>query len=220
MKKALRSLALVGGCCLGILGFHEAAYGQGFYFSGNLGVALADDVDLDRFLVRTPGIEFELDPGMRLSAAGGFNFNEYIGLGLETGFIYNNVDKAGGGGNIDAGLAHVPLLANVVLRYDKADCKWVPYLGAAVGGDVSVIALDHVRAPNGAVVDGSDSTLVFAWQVFGGLRYKLNAAMSIGGGYKFYSANGASWDVDGASGDISTGRAQIHSFGVDFTLKF
>jgi opacity protein-like surface antigen len=130
------------------------------------------------------------------------------------------VDKVTGGGSLDASLSHVPLLANVIVRYDKPDCKWVPYAGVAVGGDASVIALDHVRAPNGVVVDGSDSTLVFAWQVFGGVRYKFHPNMSIGAGYKFFSASSATWEVKRSSGDIETGTARVHSVGVDFSIKF
>ena len=220
MKNTLRSLALVGGCCFGLLAWPDVGHSQGFYLNGNAGVSLADKVDLHRFLVSTPGAKLDLDPGPRLSVAGGYNFCEYFAVQIETGYIYNNVKGVTGGGDIDASLSHVPLLADVVLQYDKADCNWVPYVGAGAGGDVSVITLDHVRAPNGGVVDGSAGTVVFAWQAFAGVRYKFNPNMSIGGGYKYFSANGASWDVRHTSGDIRSGTAAIHSFGVDFTWKF
>lgn len=220
MKNDLRCLAVLGGCCLGLSALTGVAHGQGFYLDAQAGASLADDVSLKRFVARTPGTKMELDPGPRLSVAGGYNFNDYIGAQLETGLMYNNVKSVTGGGNIDASLGHVPILADVVLRYDKQDLKWVPYLGAGAGGDVSVISLDHVRAPDGSVVDGSGSTVVFAWQVFAGARYKFNDTMSIGGGYKFYSASSASWDVRHARGDIEAGMARIHSFGVDFNMKF
>jgi hypothetical protein len=38
--------------------------------------------------------------------------------------------------------------------------------------------------------------------------------------YKYFSAESASWDVEDSSGDISAGSQQIHSIGVDFTIKF
>jgi len=220
MKNTARSLTLIGGCCLGWFALTETGQSQNFYFDANVGVSLADKVDLHRFVVPTPGAKVDLDPGPRLSVAGGYNFNEYLGAQLETGFIWNEVKSVTGGGNIDASLAHVPMLADVVVRYDKPDCKWVPYAGVGAGGDVSVISLDKVRAPNGAVVDGSGSDVVFAWQVFVGVRYKFRENMSIGGGYKFFSADGASWDVRHTSGDIQSGTAQVHSFGVDFNIRF
>jgi opacity protein-like surface antigen len=220
MKKTIHSLAFVGGCCLGLFVWPEMGRSQNFYFDADVGVSLADDVKVRQFVVPTPGAKVKLDPGPRLSVAGGYSFNEYLGAQLETGFIYNDVKSVTGAGSIDAALAHVPMLADLVVRYDKPDCKWVPYAGVGVGGDVSVIALDHVRAPNGAVVDGSGSDVVFAWQVFVGARYKFTQNMSIGGGYKFFSADGASWDVRHTSGDIRSGTAQVHSFGVDFNITF
>lgn len=220
MKKTFRSLALAVGCCCGSFAWPEVGHSQGFYLNANAGVSLADKVNLRQFLVPTRGAKIDLDPGPRLSVAGGYNFNDYLGVQLETGFIYNNVKSVTGGGSIDASLSHVPMLADFVVRYDKPDCKWVPYAGAGAGGDVSVIGLDHVSAPNGAVVDGSAGTVVFAWQAFAGARYKFNQNMSIGGGYKFFSASGASWDVHHTSGEIKTGTAGIHSFGVDFSMKF
>lgn len=216
MKHTIRTLGLVGTCCTALLGLPQLGQSQNFYVDANAGVALADDVDLRQFLVSTRGTELDLDPGARLSVAGGYNFCPTFGIQLETGFIHNSVDGSDG----DMSFGHVPLLADVVFRYDQPDCKWVPYAGAGAGGDLSIISLDHVRAPNGAVVDGSDSDIVFAWQLFAGLRYKINDKMSVGGGYKFYSANGARWDVEDSFGDIRTGRAQVHSIGVDFNFKF
>ncbi len=197
-----------------------AAQGQGFYLNADLGPSLAEDVSIRRFIIPTPGTKFELDPGIRLGVAGGYNFNEYVGVQLETGLIHNEVKEVNHGGSIDASLGHVPMLADVVFRYDRPNCRWVPYIGAGAGGDVSVIDLDQVWAPNGSLVDGSGSSLVFAWQVFGGVRYKLNDHMSIGGGYRFFSANGASWDVSHSSGDIKSDTARVHSFGVDFNMTF
>ena len=218
--KAFRSWALGAGCLLGLLVSTGTGHAQGFYFNADLGVSIADDVELRRFLVPLRNTDLELDPGARLSVAGGFNFNDYIGVQVETGFIHNEVDGVSGGGNIDASLGHVPLLGSFVVRYDKPDCKVVPFAGIGAGGDISILQVDDVRAPNGAIVDGSGSDFVFAWQAFVGARYKINDRMSIGGGYKFFFAEGATWDVERTSGDIESGSACVHSFGADFNFKF
>lgn len=215
MNLNLSSVRVAAGCCLALLIVPAFAQDRGFYFNGSVGPALAEDVSLRSFVVPTPGRKLDLDPGARLSVAGGYNFCEYFGTELQTGFIFNNVDGLSG----DAALSHVPVLGNAVLRYDKPDLKWVPYAGAGAGGDFSVIALDDVRFPGG-VVDGSDASFVFAWQVFAGARYKLNEKMSLGGGYKYFTADGADWNVRRTAGDIETGRARVHSVSVDFTMKF
>lgn len=218
MKYAPHLWSLLAGSSM-VAALAGSAPAQSFYFDANLGPALADDVSIRQFVVRTPGAEAELDPGVRLSVAGGYNINQFLGVQLETGFIHNEIDRMGGRG-VDASLGHVPMLADVVLRYDDAGCPWVPYAGAGLGGDVSVISLDDVRAPNGTVVDGDGSTVVFAWQLFAGVRYKFRENMSIGGAYRFYSADGASWEVRRSVGDIESGTARVHSFGVDFSLQF
>jgi len=220
MKTMLGSVALVGVCCLGLFAWPEAGHCQGFYVNGEVGPALAENVSLQRFVVPTPGAKIELDAGVRVSVAGGYNFNDYVGAEIETGFIFNEVQSVTGLGNIDAAVGHVPLLANVVLRYDRPNCKWVPYAGAGVGGDASLIALDYVTAPNGAVVDGEASTVVFAWQSFAGVRYKITDKISVGASYKYFWSDGASWDVSHTSGDIRTDNAQVHTFLVEFNMKF
>jgi opacity protein-like surface antigen len=220
MKKLIHSLALAGSCGVGLLAMPHMAQGQNFYVTGDVGPAFSEDVKLHRFLVRTPGAEIRLDPGARLSLAGGYAFNDFFAVQVESGFIVNDIRRMGGNNRVDGALLHSPLLVDAVLRYDRADSNWVPFVGAGVGGDISVIAIDRERAPNGARVDGSGSDVVFAWQAFAGLRYKFNDRMSIGGVYKYFSAESASWDVEDSSGDISAGSQQIHSVGVDFTIKF
>lgn len=220
MNKTFRSFTAVAGCCLGLLAFPQMSLGQNFYLEADLGVALADDVKLSRVIFPTPGLKLELDAGARLSVAGGYNFNDYIGVQLETGFMVNNVSGLSNGGDTDAAVAHMPMLVDFVVRYDKPDMKFVPFAGIGVGGDFSVLAVDDVRVSNTTVIDGVGSDVVFAWQAFVGARYKLNERISVGGAYKFFSAGGATWDVERSAGDIKSGTAQVHSFVVDFAIKF
>jgi opacity protein-like surface antigen len=217
MNLNLTSVRVAAGCCLALLTSPVVAQDKerGFYFDANVGVALAEDVELKSFIVPTRGVDLELDPGPRLSVAGGYNFCSYFGLQAETGFIFNEIDGSDG----DAVLSHVPLLLDAVFRYDKPNSRFVPYIGAGAGGDFSSISFDDARF-GGGWVDGSDSSLVFAWQVFAGLRFKLNDRMSIGGGYKYFDADGAEWDVEHTSGDIETDRAKVHSVMFDFNMKF
>ncbi len=216
MKSTLLRLRVTVILSLSFLLGPNPALSQNFYFGADAGVALAEDVDLRHFVVSTRGSKLKLNAGPRLTLAGGYHLNDYVGFQLESGLISNEIKGSDG----DMAISHVPILADVVLRYDKPDCSWIPYAGAGAGGAASIVFLDHVRAPDGTVVDGSGSTMVFAWQAFAGLRYTLNSTMSLGGGYKFFSAEGASWDVERGAGDIETGTAHVHSLVVDFTMKF
>jgi hypothetical protein len=215
MKTHIRSLALVVGCCLGWLGLPQSGCSQGFYFDAHAGASIAEDVKINHFLVPTPGAKLKLDVGPQVRVAGGYHFNDYVGVQLESGFIYNQAQNLP-----DSSLSHIPMLFDVVLRYDQPDCRWVPYAGAGAGADLSILTLDHVSAPTGAVIDGQESSIVFAWQAFAGLRFKFTPTMSIGAGYKYYSADGGNWDVTHPGGRIDFGTARVHSVGLDFTLKF
>ena len=199
------------------------------YFNVDGGVAIAEKVKLNQFENPTPGLKIDFDPGFRIGVAGGYNFTPFLGAEIESGFIYNRVKTVIGapsGANFgDSSLSHVPLLANVVLRYDQPNVPWIPYAGAGAGGDVSIITLDNVSSPSGSgTVDGSDATIRFAWQAFGGIRFKINEQMSIGAGYKYYAVNNASWDLQTPSGKqtdaIQIGHARVHSFLVEFNIKF
>ena len=218
MQNIIRSM--IGGCCLGLLVLPQVGRGQNFYVGADAGVAIAEDVKLKQFILPTPGAKLKLYDGGRLSVAGGYNFNDYLGAQLESGCIINGVRSVSGGRDFDATVSHVPLLADFVVRYDKPDFDFVPFAGIGAGGDVSVIDVDHERAANGTRVDGSGGDVVFAWQAFAGLRYKVTDHISVGGAYKFFAADGATWDVERSRGDIKSGSALVHSLVVDFTWRF
>ena len=219
MKKNIRSLAQISAAGVGLMASLNPSHSQEFYFNAGAGVSLADDVDLKRFFGPTGGAKMEFDPGVRFSVGGGYNFCPYMGIEAETGFIYNSVKGVNSFGNFDGSLSHVPMMINAVFRYDQPDCKWVPYAGAGLGGDTSVIGLENAVG-NGVIADGSEATVVFAWQAFAGVGYRFNERMSLGAGYKYYWADSATWDFAGFTDSIKSGRASVHSIQAVFTMKF
>jgi len=217
MKKTISSCALVGGCCLGLLVVPQVGRGQGFYVDANAGAAFPESIKINYFLVPTPGAKLKFNTGPQFGVAAGYHFNEYVGAQIESGFIYNSAENLGGSGT---SLSHVPMLFDVVLRYDQPNCKWLPYLGAGAGGDVSTLSLDHVSNPTGGTLNNTETSIVFAWQAFAGLRFKFSPTMSIGAGYKYYSADGGNWDVQHPGGRIDFGTARVNAVSVDFSFKF
>jgi opacity protein-like surface antigen len=217
LKSIIRRCAFVatGVACVSLLantGFSQHP-SQGFYINAGAGVALADEVELKSFFGPTGGTHLGLDTGAHFDFSGGYNFNPFVGVEAETGWIYNSFR------HVDGSLSHAPMMANVVVRYDRPNCKWVPYAGAGIGGDISIITLDHASG-NGVIADGSDATFQFAWQAFAGLRYRFHPQMSLGAGYKYYSVDPASWDFADFNDSIRIGRANIHSILVEFNFKF
>jgi opacity protein-like surface antigen len=220
MRMNRKWLVLIG-CVGGIFAGTGSAFSQGGpYLHLGGGVAIADNVDLKTFFDPTPGSTIKFDPGFRFSAAGGYNFCPFVGVEMETGFIYNEFDTVNGLGNLDAAFYHVPIMGNLVLRYDQPNCPVIPYIGGGAGGDFSAFYLNRVSTESVFADGGSDTSLNFAWQAFGGVRFKLSDKMSIGGAYKYYSVEGSSWDFAGIKNAIQAGRANSHSFLVDFSMSF
>jgi opacity protein-like surface antigen len=151
-----------------------------------------------------PTAEYHADPGFRLSAAGGYNFNRWLGLELETGFLYNsvkippiNIDDITIGDikvgdilgdisieNINIDVKQVPLLLNFMLHF-KNETKWEPYAGFGMGG-VYVMGSVNILLPleeSDFQFDVSGYELVYQPKI--GIRRMINESMSIGVGYKF-----------------------------------
>jgi opacity protein-like surface antigen len=148
----------------------------------------------------------DLDIGFRTDAGVGYKFHKYIAGELETGFIYNGID------GVDGSLSHIPVLVNAVFRYDNSS-KFVPYAGAGVGGAYSILSIDD------GGIDDDDGDIVFAWQLFGGVRYNINDRTSVGIYYKYLGTGDSSFSISGF-GTAQANDVQNHTFGLNFTMKF
>ena len=185
----------------------------GPYFNADLGPAFTEDTKLKEFPDAVPGGKVRFDPGARLSLGGGWRFNDWLSAGGETGVIANDLSDA------DGSFSQVPLLANVEFRLPNQS-PFVPFIGGGPGLSVSVINLDHDSLAGGSNVHGSTADTVWAWQIYGGARYKLTDNMSLGFVYKYFEAGSPTWDVRRTSQDIRFGDAHTHSFGVSFSMNF
>ena len=194
---------------------------QGFYFRAGIGPEIAHKTDVKEFFGPSPGIKVEYDPGLRISAAAGYQFCKYFSAEVESGILYNSIKSITGSPSTDAGVANVPLLANAVFHI-PLESSFVPYCGFGFGGSTSVLNIDHATI-NGRSLDGDDSEVVWAAQAFAGFRYEFNDRMGVGFGYKFLATGQPSWDVfsfTAGSGQLRFDNARTHSFLAEFTLKF
>src|SRR6266581_2250009 len=142
----------------------SGAGAQGLYFRGGIGPEIAHKTDVKEFFVPRSGIQVEYDAGVRISAAGGYQFSRYFSAEVESGILYNSIKSITGSPSTDAGLANVPLLANAVFHI-PLELNFVPYCGFGLGGSTSVLDVDHatINGPLGsASLHGDDSDLVWA----------------------------------------------------------
>jgi opacity protein-like surface antigen len=186
---------------------------QGLYFNADLGGAVAETTALNEFPDAPPGGKVEFNPGVRLSIGSGFRFNEWFSAGAEMGFTVNGFKDA------DGTFSQAPFLGNVELRLPNKS-RIVPFIGGGPGMTFSSIYLDDDNLGNGSRVDGGTSDVVFAWQAYGGLRFKINEYTSAGIIYKYFDAQAPEWDVDDTSQDIRFGKTHIHAISACVMMSF
>ena len=204
MKRDPRLIAIAGAILASLLALPAAADEKesGLYLNFDIGPSWAEDVHID-----VAGISgnADLDVGLRMAVMLGYNFNRYVGLEFDTGFIYNEFDQS------NSSLSHVPLMANGMFRY-PTDIGLEPYLGAGVGGSVNVLYIDG----NGN--NDSDADFNFAWQAMAGLRYRFRNHMAVGIGYKYFGTLDSNYDIEGVNVDVGT--SNNHMLALSFNAQF
>ena len=164
MKRLLCGLAAVG------LTTGTYAAESGNYFKLDVGPNYVGETTQE-FLNPPFTRDLDWNIGVRASVAEGFALNRFLALEVESGLIWNELDES-----VDW-IMQVPLLANIVLRYE---CKggFTTFVGAGGGGAVFM-------ANTTVIDDDSDATLVPAWQAMAGLNYNVGSNLSIGLVYKY-----------------------------------
>jgi opacity protein-like surface antigen len=186
---------------------------RGFYFNADVGGSWVDNVSLNEFPDAPPGGKVELTPGARLSMGGGFRATEWFRVGGELGYAWNYFEDA------DGYLSQSPFMGIVEFQLPNKS-RIVPFIGGGAGMNYNVIWLDDDSLGNGSRVDGVAGDTVFAWQAYGGLRYRINESMSAGIIYRFLDSQSPEWDVDDTSQDIRFGKIHLHSISASFSMSF
>jgi opacity protein-like surface antigen len=144
----------------------------------------------------------EMDTGFRVGLIGGYNLNDWVGLEIESGFMYNGVK------NTDSTwLGTVPILGNIVLRYDH-DNKVIPYIAAGAGGAFTMLEDSN----NG------ETDFVFAWQLKAGVAFKLSDNVSLDLAYKFFST--AEQEYSSGGDTLKFKDIYAHYVGLGLTWRF
>jgi len=186
---------------------------QGPFVGADFGIALTSDTRLKEF----PGVSgrhnVRFDPGARLSLDGGWRFTDWFRAGGEFGVISHSIKGA------DASLVEFPLMANLEFQIPNKS-RVVPFFGGGPGVSISVFDIDHDNLAGGDFVDGSTADAVFAWQAYGGARFRINDSMSVGLVYKYFEADSTTWDVRRTASDIRFGRTRTHAISASFSMDF
>jgi opacity protein-like surface antigen len=192
--------------------------GSGTYARFSAGIAIVEDVEGFADTPVDPRIDFDLnlDPGVNIEFAPGYNFNNFVGVELNTGFIWNSLDKietSGGNIRIEGDLVQIPIMGNAVLRY-PTPAGITPFIGGGGGGVYVRLSLDD---------DGDDDAgddFFAAYQFFGGVRYQIDEGLSIGLLYKYLHVFSEDEETLITGESSGLGDLTTHSISASVTFEF
>lgn len=209
----------------------EPVYGQQYGPSDYKWYVRADgggnwtlDTELKKFFGESlaDGSKVKFDAGWRFGVAGGYQITKWFAAEAQAGMIGNEIHSITDAHIHDAFFSNIPLLANVKFQCPH-DCFITPYFGGGAGVSFSIIDADFIGIGNTSM-DGSDADAVFAYQAFGGLRFRLNERMGISVEYRYFVAESPEWEAEfshGSSSDfLEFGRSQTHAISIAFDYKF
>ena len=139
---------------------------------------------------------FTFQPGFRLDVEFGYNFYEWLGVGLQTGLVYNglkeyNQELVGGGSlhnSADGELVQVPVQFNGILRW-PGQVTLRPFIGGGVGAIWQQLDVNnYYQGFNDIQGNYCRSAFQFGWNAQVGLTYTVEPGVDFYGAFKMLSA--------------------------------
>jgi len=225
MKVKVGFVAALGACAalMFLAPVTTQAQTERFYFKFDAGGNITTDTDLKEFLGPVPpGSKIKYNPGIRMGFAGGFQMTPWFAAEAETGFMGNWMDTVTGATHVDANFSNIPFLINARFQFPGFH-NITPYFGGGGGGSIAVLDA-HGLDVGGVHIDGTDSTAVFAYQGFGGIRFRINEQMGLSVEYRYFATTEPSWtatDTFGTASDkIRFGAVATHAISLAFDWRF
>lgn len=181
-------------------------YGPYLKVDGGLNIVADDDIQIG-----DSSGKLSLDLGYRVDGTVGYEFGRWVALEIEGGYAHNTVDKLTLGPLVahpeDSSLTQIPMLLNVVVRYEN-ETGFVPYIGAGAGGVITTLKISGDK----------DTDAVFAWQGKAGVIYKIDEQAWLDAGYKLFSTAEENFQLGAVP--LKTKEFFNHFFGVSVIWKF
>jgi len=152
------------------------------------------------------GENFTFNPGFRLDVEFGYNFYEWLGVGLQTGLTYNGINqynltlnntvtKNGQTFNpgsyhfsADGELVQVPVQISAILRW-PGQIKLRPFVGGGIGAVWQQLDVNNYYAgPLDIQGNYCRSAFQFGWNAQAGLTYTVEPGLDFYGAFKMLSA--------------------------------
>jgi opacity protein-like surface antigen len=182
----------------------------------DMGGTIPEDANLTELGTPVSGEEFQLDPGFQFDMGFGYRPLDWLVVGPELGFTYNGIHSVGQWSYPNSMLGQILMMANVRIEYPHG--RLAPFIGAGVGGAASFLTFGGGGSSNDYYYDydepdGTGADFASAFQVFGGLRYRMSGKWNLGVEYRYFATDKQHWDVDwryGRNFGISVDSIRMH----------
>jgi opacity protein-like surface antigen len=190
------------------------------YLNGDVGVALMQDVTINKFNGTPVPYKVSLDPGIRFDLGVGYNITDSLAAEVETGLIWNPADLVYLGSawlpfdmlHVRADIYQIPFLVNAIYRIPLKS-GLTPYIGVGVGADFAIV---DFSMPG---ISANYNDVTFAYQGIAGVKYAVTKNIDVGLAYKFLGTLDHSWNLlPGVRTD--TAPTMTHSILATLTWRF
>lgn len=226
MKTHSTAIVVLAACSALVLAAVPAfAQNNRVYSRGDLGGQVIQDTKLREFFgeALAPDTKVVFDPGIRIGFAAGFRITDWFSVEGESGIMANNIKSITDANSVEATLVNIPFMLNTRFECPGKRCIVAPYFGGGLGVSSSIVDADHIDIGS-TVMSGTVTTAVFAYQAFGGIRFRLNDRMGISLEYHYFATTDSSWDVDATAGTTSNrmkfGGTQTHAASIAIDARF
>lgn len=197
-----------------------------FYFKADAGASWLMDADLKEFVgEKLSGTDVEFDIGPRVGIGFGYHVTDWFAAEAEIGFMANSISKISNAQRADAVLGQAPFLINARLDIPTTT-RFTPYVGIGGGGSAMYLDVDEIEL-DGTSLWGSGTSVVWAYQAFAGLQYKISDAVGLGVEFRYFGAGEP--DFEGSDDyyhhsdshdSIRFGRIEGYAVSVALSLRF
>jgi opacity protein-like surface antigen len=194
---------------------------KGMYVSGNLGLSLVSDLDLNVTGFPTFATT-SLDPGFRIGGALGYDFGAFRAEG-EIAYFLNDMDEGTSvflpaSSPADGDVSVLSFMANGYYDFHISNSSLVPYVGVGLGFANIDVDVTHPSISSLALADDNDT--VFAYQFMAGLGYNISPTVTLTADYRYFRTTSPEFSCGPAlacAGDLETDYSN-HSF--NFGARF
>lgn len=178
------------------------------YFAGYMGLNTNTDQEFSESTTPASG-DMQFKNALSFAGALGLRLNNNWRLEGELSYRKSGMDRidvsGAGSTKLDGNLKTWLLMANAYYDFDLSWRKLTPFVTAGLG-----FASHEGQIANGAgtSINASDDALALAWQVGGGLKYRVNDDMALTGGYRYLGTTDLELDaynIDYSSHEIRFG---------------